>query len=174
MSLVFVKVSPRLHTDRTALIVPPPCSLLTKPFGNFKDVRFYPILNFGHFGSPSLVTLLTIQNVINTQTPEHLNGHKPFSPKNTDFFVCPAPSVFLCCFISVCLGFPPCVVFFVFFRSLFPTIPPGSLSAPPPPWFLTLWKVKGGKGAPKMAKIHYGVKTSRKEGAQKWPKIHFG
>ena len=47
-----------------------------------KDVRFYPILNFGHFGAPSLVTLLTFQKTLhlehpNTQTPEHLNGHEP-------------------------------------------------------------------------------------------------
>ena len=33
--------------------------------GNFKDVWFYSILNVGHFGVLSLVTLLTIQNVIN-------------------------------------------------------------------------------------------------------------
>ena len=32
-------------------------------------VRFCPILNFGHFWAPSLVTLLTIQNVINTLKP---------------------------------------------------------------------------------------------------------
>ena len=41
-----------------------------------EDVRFYPILNFGHFGASSLVTLLTFQNVINlknTKTPKHLN-----------------------------------------------------------------------------------------------------
>ena len=56
--------------------------------------------------------------------PKHLNGHKPcgdvFTRKNTDFSVCPSPSVFLCCFISVCLGFPLCVVFFVFFCSSLP------------------------------------------------------
>ena len=43
-----------------------------------KDVRFYSMLNFGHFWPPSLVTLLSFQNVINfqhlnTRTPEHLN-----------------------------------------------------------------------------------------------------
>ena len=37
--------------------------------GKFKDVRFHPILNFGHLG-PTLVTFLTIPNVIN---PLHLH-----------------------------------------------------------------------------------------------------
>ena len=39
-------------------------------------------------------------------------GRRRFHQKNTDNIVCPAPSVFLLCFISVCLGFPLCVVFF--------------------------------------------------------------
>ena len=34
-----------------------------------KDVRFYPTLNCGHFGAPSLVTLLTIPNVIDLKHP---------------------------------------------------------------------------------------------------------
>ena len=41
------------------------------------------------------------------------------------------------------------------------------------PSLLTLWKVKGG-GNPKMAKIHYGVKTSRKQGGPKMDKIQSG
>ena len=57
-------------------------------------------------------------------------------------FFCSVPSVFLCCFISVCLGFPLCVVFFVFFCSSFPGNSPSSPSASPPPWFLTLWKAR--------------------------------
>ena len=53
----------------------------TTDLGNFKDVRFYSILNFGHFWAPSLVTLLTFKNVnnpqhLNTISPQHLN-HKP-------------------------------------------------------------------------------------------------
>ena len=89
---------------------------------------------------------------------EKVTGFRPatFSPKNTDYIVCPAPSVFLCCFISFCLGFLLRVVFFSFLA-----IPPGSPAAPPLPWFLTLWKVKGEDG-PEIAKIHDGkniVKT---------------
>ena len=34
------------------------------------DVRFYPMLIFGHSWAPSLVTLLTFKNVNN---PQHLN-----------------------------------------------------------------------------------------------------
>ena len=34
-----------------------------------KDIRFYTILNFGHFGAPSLVTLLTFPNVIDPKHP---------------------------------------------------------------------------------------------------------
>ena len=80
------------------------------------------MLNFGLFWAASLVTL-TLNTPKHPKTPlntpkhpKHLNGHKvcfcenvaglrpaTFSPKNTDFFVCPAPNVFLCCFISVCL-----------------------------------------------------------------------
>ena len=56
-----------------------------------------------------------------------------------------------------CLSHPqPRVVFFVFFCSSFPAIRPGSPSVSPPPWFLTLWKVKG-EGGPKLAKIHDGA-----------------
>ena len=73
--------------------------------------------------------------------------------KNTDNVVCPAPSVLLCCFISVCFGFLPCVVFLCSWS-------PGSPSAPPPPWSLTLWKGQRRGRGPKMAKIHYGVQTS--------------
>ncbi len=125
-----------------------------------KMLKFYPTQNFGLFWAPSLVTLLTFLNVINTWTPEHLNGHKPcsfegvaglrpatFSPKNTDYIVCLTPSVFLCCFISVYLGFLLCVVFFVFFCSSLAFLLPR---------FLTLWKVKG------------------EWGAQKWPKFNMG
>ena len=118
---------------------------------------FFSIVNFGHFGAPSLVTLFTFQNVIdpeplNTKTPKHHNTKTgmscvfvktslaTFSPKNTDYIVCPAPSVFLCYFLSVFLGFPLFFVFFVFFCSSFPGA--GSPSALPPPWSLTLWKVK--------------------------------
>ena len=44
------------------------------------------------------------------------NQHSPHVfTKNTDYIVCPAPNVFLCCVIFVCLGFLLCVVFFVFF-----------------------------------------------------------
>ena len=38
--------------------------------GNCKDVRFHAILNVGHFWAPSLVTLLTFQNVINPEHPK--------------------------------------------------------------------------------------------------------
>ena len=63
---------------------------MSTPRGNFKDVRFYPLLNFGLFGAallqmsvfyptrnfrqfwaPSLVTLLTFPNAINFKHPEH-------------------------------------------------------------------------------------------------------
>ena len=63
--------------------------------------------------------------------------------KKTDFFLCPAPSVFLCYFISVCLGFPLCVVFFVFFCSSFPGNSPWLSFCAPSPWFLILWKITG-------------------------------
>ena len=33
-----------------------------------KDVGFYSMLNFGHFGDASVVTLLTFQNVNNPNT----------------------------------------------------------------------------------------------------------
>ena len=96
---------------------------------------------------------------LHTQTRTHLNGHKPclrenVNKKKKDCVVCPAPSVFLCCFIAVCLGFPSCVVFFVFVCSSFPTIPPGSPSAPS----MVLDIVEGqGRGGPK-----------------KWPKFNMG
>ena len=61
----------------------------------------------------------------------------------------------LCCFNSGGLSFPLCVVFFVFLCSSFPTIPPGSLD---------IVEGQGRRGGAKMAKIHYGVKTSRKWG----------
>ena len=81
-----------------------------------------------------------------------------FTKKTRTIYVCPAPSVFLCRFISVCLGFPLCVVFFVFFCSLFPAIPPGSPSAPPTSMVLDIVEGQGrGRGA-KKAKIQYGVK----------------
>ena len=34
-------------------------------------LKFYPTQNFGHFWPPSLVTLLTFQNVINPSHPKH-------------------------------------------------------------------------------------------------------
>ena len=81
--------------------------------GNFEDVRFYTMLNFGHFlGAPFPVTLLTFQNVRKSGTPgtgisgvfvKNVAGLRraTFPPKNTNYIVCPASSVFLCCFISV-------------------------------------------------------------------------
>ena len=81
--------------------------------GNFEDVRFYTMLNFGHFlGAPSPVTLLTFQNVRKSGTPgtgisrvfvktSQAFGEQRFHQKNTNYIVCPASSVFLCCFISV-------------------------------------------------------------------------
>ena len=54
----------------------------TTHVGNFKDVRFYPILNFWPFLGPSLVTLLTIQNVINRKplTPLCESGRRSWCP----------------------------------------------------------------------------------------------
>ena len=88
--------------------------------GNFKDVLFYSILNFGLFWASSLVTLLTIQNVIihkpsnlnnpkqpettrnNPKQPEttrnNLNGHKPCM---TTLFVPPPVSFFVVLFLFV-------------------------------------------------------------------------
>ena len=43
------------HTSSSA---PYPQELHQWNWGNFKDVRFYPTRNFGHFWAPSLVTLL--------------------------------------------------------------------------------------------------------------------
>ena len=44
-----------------------------------EDVRFYPMLNFGHFWPPSLVTLFTFKNVNN---PKHLHTYTP-QPENS-------------------------------------------------------------------------------------------
>ena len=66
------------------------------------------------------------------------------------------PSVFLCCFISVCLGFPLCVVFFVFFLFFVP----GNSS-----WLSFCVKGQGRVGA-HMAKIKFRVKPDIFKSAQ--------
>ena len=43
----------------------------------------------------------------------------------------------------------------------------GSRSAPPPPWFWTLWKVKGEGEAPKWPKFMMGTKHRENKGAKK-------
>ena len=102
-----------------------------------KDVRFYPMLNFGHFGVPSVVTLLTFQNVSNLKHPKH-----PKHPKHTQTPKHQKTRTFLFCSLVLLFSGP---------------------STPPPsqkkigPSLLTLWKVKG-DGGPKMAKILYGAK----------------
>ena len=77
----------------------------------------------------------------NTQTPRHLNktpkhlntkhlntcrvfvktspaeGRRRFHKKTRTFVVCPTASLSFFVVLFVCLGFPPCVVFFVFFCS---------------------------------------------------------
>ena len=72
-------------------------------------LKFYTTENFGLFWAPSLVTLLTFQNVINPtlntlstlNTLKHpLNSLRPatFSPNNTDsfFFLFPLVLLFGC------------------------------------------------------------------------------
>ena len=60
--------------------------MIIQNFGNFADVRFYPMFNFGHFWAASLVTLLIFRNVmtlehlnehLNTKTHKHMNTPKP-------------------------------------------------------------------------------------------------
>ena len=65
--------------------------------------------------------------------------------------MCPAPNVFLCCFISVCL-----VLFSLFSFVLH------SLAILPASMIIDIVEGQRRGGGPKMAKIHYGVKTSRK------------
>ena len=59
-------------------ILPPPNILaFFGPPRPLKDVWFYPILNFGKFGAPSLVTHLTFQHVINPNHPQTPPQHPP-------------------------------------------------------------------------------------------------
>ena len=99
------------------------------PFlSSLKDVRFYPILNFGHFGAPSLVTLFDLPKHPKTpQTPEALNTLNTLKTLNT--------------WIGIS-------------RVLFPfVLLSGGLPSAHPkidwPSFLTLWKVKGEGGGAK-------------------------